>query len=209
MTFTSVHLRVFLAFCVLPGLSLFPSLDAAGAEGQPQSNTEIELNVGPPQALHSYSFRGTFSSIDVIGAKVSQEFRAYEVGASFNLPWLRNSAAGWKSSTRLLTSAGVLHSANDTGATVSFTPQVVFDIGSQHRIFSLDMGAGVAVLSAHQFGTQDFGGHFQFTLTGGLSIPLNKHFELGYRYLHYSDAGLIGPDTTGADLHMIELIYLP
>jgi len=206
---TSIHLRLLRALWVLPGLVLFPGLDTAGAEEKPTSSTGIEFEIGQEQTLHSYSIRGTFSSIDIIGAKVTQEFRAYDVGASFKLPWLQRSTAGWKSSTRLLASAGVLHGDSDTGATVSFTPQVVFDIGNQRKIFSLDMGAGVAMLSEHQYGTQDFGGHFQFTLTGGLSIPLNKHFELGYRYFHYSDAGLIGPDTTGADLHMIELIYLP
>ncbi len=206
---TSNHLRLLGALWVLPGLVLFPGLDTAGAEGKPTSSTGIELEVGQEQTLHSYSLRGTFSSVDIIGAKVSQEFRAYDVGASFNLPWLHRSAAGWKSSTRLLASAGVLRGGSDTGGTVSITPQVVFDIGSQRRMFSLDMGAGVAALSEHLYGTQDFGGHFQFTLTGGLNIPLNKHFALGYRYFHYSDAGLIGPDTIGADLHMLELIYLP
>ncbi|WP_410000329.1 acyloxyacyl hydrolase [Halomonas sp. I1] len=30
---------------------------------------------------------------------------------------------------------------------------------------------------------------------------------MGYRFLHYSDAGVNGPDTTGADFHMIEFRY--
>ncbi|WP_074749335.1 acyloxyacyl hydrolase [Halomonas caseinilytica] len=30
---------------------------------------------------------------------------------------------------------------------------------------------------------------------------------MGYRFLHYSDAGVNGPDTNGANFHMIEFSY--
>lgn len=30
---------------------------------------------------------------------------------------------------------------------------------------------------------------------------------LGYRFLHYSDAGINGSNTTGADFHMVEFTY--
>jgi hypothetical protein len=63
------------------------------------------------------------------------------------------------------------------------------------------------MLSKQRFGTQDFGGPFQFALTLGAGIPLSEQLGLGYRYLHYSDAGIYGPHTTGADIHMIELTY--
>lgn len=45
----------------------------------------------------------------------------------------------------------------------------------------------------------------------GLLAPGPSHADeqlgLGCRFLHYSDAGVNGSDTTGADFHMIELRY--
>jgi hypothetical protein len=80
-------------------------------------------------------------------------------------------------------------------------------LGSQDGRFTLDMGAGGALLSRHRFGMQDFGGNFQFALTAGVGVPLFARLGVGYRFLHYSDAGIYGPNNTGADLHMLELIY--
>jgi hypothetical protein len=80
-------------------------------------------------------------------------------------------------------------------------------LGSEDRRFFLDGGAGVALLSKYQFGTQDYGGPFQFALTAGAGFPIYKRLGLGYRFLHYSDAGLDGPDTIGADFHMVEFRY--
>ena len=62
-------------------------------------------------------------------------------------------------------------------------------------------------MTRQRFGTQDYGGPFQFAVTMGLTVPLYKKLGLGYRYMHYSDAAIYGPDTTGADLHMIEFSY--
>jgi hypothetical protein len=44
-------------------------------------------------------------------------------------------------------------------------------------------------------------------LTVGAGFPLYKRLGLGYRFLHYSDAGVNGPDTIGADFHMIEFSF--
>ncbi|WP_083235907.1 acyloxyacyl hydrolase [Halomonas caseinilytica] len=41
----------------------------------------------------------------------------------------------------------------------------------------------------------------------GVRVPLYRRLGVGYRFLHYSDAGANGPDTTGADFHMIEFRY--
>jgi hypothetical protein len=63
------------------------------------------------------------------------------------------------------------------------------------------------LLSAHRFGRQDYGGPFQFALTFGVTVPLYGRLDAGYRFLHYSDAGIYGGHTIGADFHMIELGY--
>ena len=170
---------------------------------------DSQSNTDPQSRFHSVSIRGTFSSADVIGKKAAEDFSNYDVSASFKFPWAWEAESGWEADTRLMTSLGAIQGGEQTALTVSLIPQVAVQLRGWERWFALDIGAGGAVLSRSRFGDQDFGGHWQFAATGGLSIPLFKQLKLGYRYLHYSDAGLIGPDTTGADLHMLELIYLP
>ncbi|XKE46946.1 acyloxyacyl hydrolase [Halomonas organivorans] len=80
-------------------------------------------------------------------------------------------------------------------------------LGKRGWAFPPGPGAGAALFSRHRFGEQDFGGPFQFALTLGVGVPLYRHLGLGYRFLHYSDAGVNGSDTTGVDFHMIEFSY--
>jgi hypothetical protein len=156
-------------------------------------------------SLLSISIRATFSSTDVVGDVAPEEFREYGVAANFRLPWAWYSQSGWGGGIRLMASAGALYGAGETALVVSLIPLVA--LGSQDGRFTLDMGAGGALLSRHHFGTQDFGGYFQFALTAGIGVPLFKRLGVGYRFLHYSDSGIYGPYNTGADLHMLELIY--
>jgi hypothetical protein len=157
------------------------------------------------RSLLSVSMRARFSSSDVLGDSAPERFKEYDVAANFKLPWAWYSQSGWGAGIRMMASAGVLYGSGDTALTVSLIPQVA--IGSQDGRFTLDAGAGGALLSRHQFGTQDYGGCFQFALTTGVSVPLFKWLGIGYRFLHYSDAGIYGPHKTGADFHMIELTY--
>jgi hypothetical protein len=156
-------------------------------------------------SLQSVSIRARFSSIDVLGGVATEEFKEYDVAANFRLPWAWYSQSGWGAGIRLMASAGALYSDGDTALVVSLIPLIA--LGSQDGRFTLDMGAGGALLSRHRFGTQDFGGNFQFALTAGAGVPLFARLGVGYRFLHYSDAGIYGPNNTGADLHMLELIY--
>jgi len=157
------------------------------------------------QSLLSVSMRATVSSSDVLGDVAPEEFREYGVAANFGLPWAWYSQSGWGAGIRLMASAGALYGAGETALVVSLIPLVV--LGSQDGRFTLDMGAGGALFSRHHFGTQDYGGCFQFALTAGVGVPLFERLGVGYRYLHYSDAGINGAHTTGADLHMLELTY--
>jgi hypothetical protein len=155
--------------------------------------------------LKSISIRGTFSSTDVVGSVAPEKFQEYDIAATFRLPWSWYTASGWGVCTRLMVGAGTLYSSGEAGLVVSLLP--LFAFGSRDGRCLLDLGAGAAVLSKDRFGEQDFGSPFQFSLSAGLSVPIFKRIGLGYRFLHYSDAGLNGPDSTGADLHMFELIY--
>ena len=157
-------------------------------------------------SLLSVSIRASFSNTDVLGDVAPEEFGEYDVAANFRLPWASwYSQSGWGSGIRLMASAGALYGAGETALVVSLIPLVA--LGSQDGRFTLDMGAGGALLSRHRFGTQDYGGYFQFALTAGVGVPLFKRLGVGYRFLHYSDAGIYGPHNTGADFHMLELTY--
>ena len=155
--------------------------------------------------LQSLSIRARVSGSTILGDQQPEEFQEYDVAANFGLPWERYSTSGWGVGTRLMASAGVMRGGGKNALVVSLIPELT--LGSEDMRFSLDLGAGGALLSRHRFGTQDYGGPFQFALTVGVGVPLYKKLGLGYRFLHYSDAGVNGSDTIGADFHMIELIY--
>jgi hypothetical protein len=181
------------------------TVEKVATQGSSFNTCEHDEQVPVKRSLLSVSIRASFSNLDVIGDVVPEEFREYDVAATFRLPWAWYSQSGWGAGIRLMTSAGALYGAGETALVVSLIPLVA--LGSQDGRFTLDLGAGGALLSRYHFGTQDYGGYFQFALTAGVGVPLFERLGAGYRYLHYSDAGINGPHTTGADLHMLELIY--
>lgn len=149
--------------------------------------------------------RVRFAGHDVIGKVAPEEFDEVDLSATFALPWALRTASNWEAGTRLMASAGVLTGAGESALAVSLIPLLA--LGSPHGRLTLDLGAGAALLSRHRFGSQDFGGAFQFALTAGFSVLLTQRLALGYRFLHYSDASLHGQGTTGADLHMLEITW--
>ncbi len=166
-----------------------------------EGNRQSPLKAG----LLNLSIRGTLSSVDIIGADAPENFRGYDVAASFRLPWGWYSQSEWGAGIRLMTSAGVLTGGSDIGPVVSLIPLLAF--GSRDGRLTLDMGAGAALFGRTTFGKQDFGGYVQFALTAGLSFPLFNGLGAGYRFMHYSDASLYGEHTIGADMHMLEITY--
>ena len=156
-------------------------------------------------SLVSIGVRARVGGERVLGEEQPEAFREYDLVASIRLPWERYYPSGWGVGTRLLASAGLLQGAEDKAFVFSLIP--VLAVGSQDGRFVLDLGAGGAWLSRHSFEKQDYGGHFQFALTVGVGVPLYGQLGVGYRFLHYSDAGIHGKDTIGADFHMVEFIY--
>lgn len=155
--------------------------------------------------LQSYSIRLHVAERTILGEDAPEDFRQLDISANFALPWLRHTFSAFDVNSRLMTSAGVFRGADKNALVLLVVPKV--NIEHVDNGFSLDLGAGGAVLSRHRFDTQDFGGPFQFALTLGVSIPVYRNIGIGYRFLHYSDAGINGSDTTGADLHMVELFW--
>ena len=155
--------------------------------------------------LLSFGVRAGGTGVNVLGNKPPQDFQAFDVVTNFGLPWERHYDSGWWIGTRLMANAGALRAAGQTAFVASLVPVVV--LGEPKGRFTLDFGAGGAVLSRHRFGVQEFGGPFQFALTLGVTVPLYDRLSVGYRFQHYSDATLYGSNTMGADLHMIEFTY--
>jgi hypothetical protein len=156
-------------------------------------------------SLQSLSMRARVSEKTLLGEDAPEDFEEYDVSANFRLPWKSYSTSGWGVGTRLMASAGVLRGAGQNALVVSLIPELT--LGSGDGRYTLDLGIGGALFSRHRFGTQDYGGPFQFALTLGVGVPFYKKLGIGYRFLHYSDSGVNGSDTTGADFHMVEFSY--
>lgn len=155
--------------------------------------------------LQGLSIRARVSEKTLIGKKAPEDFKEYDVSANFHLPWESYSTSGWGMGSRLMASGGLLRGVGESGLVVSLIPELT--LGSEDGRFVLDLGVGGALFSKWRFGTQDYGGPFQFALTSGVAVPLYGKLGLGYRFLHYSDAAVNGTDTIGADFHMIEFSY--
>lgn len=183
-------LWIFLALVIFDGSSPFFT---------PGSVCAADLNI------LSLSVRTRVSDKTTLGDPQPEEFQEVDLAAHLQLPWTLYDPSGWNVGTQMMASAGIIRGAGENGLVVSLVPEFV--IGSDDGRFTLDFGVGFALFSRYRFGTQDYGGPFQFALTAGAGMPLYKRLGIGYRFLHYSDAAVNGPDTTGADFHMIELRY--
>jgi hypothetical protein len=153
----------------------------------------------------SVGVRARFDEKNVLGIAQLESFRQYDVVAATRLPWEQQLGSGWKVSGRLLASVGVLQGADTTALVASAIPVLAF--GTSDERFTLDLGGGLALLGKRRYGQQDFGGALQFALTVGAGVPLYERVGVGYRFLHYSDAGAYGDGKIGVDFHMVELIY--
>lgn len=155
--------------------------------------------------LLSIGLRGGFTGASILGEEQQETFREYDAVATVGLPWGWYATSGWGVGTRLIASAGVIQETGASALIASLVPALAF--GSQDGRYAVDIGFGGALLSMHHFGKQNFGGPFQIVATLGVSVPLYDRFGVGYRFQHYSDAGLYGTDSRGADFHMLELTY--
>ena len=174
------------------------------AQSGPGSKKDFDSNQAVKMKLLSVGARARVGEKRVLGEEHPDSFRAYDLTARFQLPWAVDFQTDWVLDGHLLTSAGVLRGAGKTAVVVSAIPVLAFEWSERVII---DGGLGLAALSRHQYAQQDFGGHVQFALTAGLSAAVYRNICLGYRYQHYSDAGVYGSGTIGADFHLLELSY--
>ena len=98
------------------------------------------------------------------------------------------------------------------------TTETAFDIGLQplfryecHRFSSfspyLDLGAGIHFLSRANINGRQLGAAQQFSLIAGLGISFHRGVEIGYRYMHLSNAD-IHDNNDGRDEHLGVITFL-
>lgn len=155
--------------------------------------------------LLSVAVRSKVSEERVLGKEQPVSFHAHDVAATWRLPWEVPAWAGWESSPRLLASAGVLRGAGHATGVVSALASIA--LARRGLPLAVELGAGLALLGKHDFPEQDYGGPLQFALTVGLSVPIGRRMGVGYRFMHYSDAGAYGRHSIGADFHMVEVAW--
>jgi hypothetical protein len=141
------------------------------------------------------------------GRQQKEDFQQYDIAALFGLPWeWQERPSSLKFDMRLLASAGELAAAQDTSLMVTLVPSLT--VSSPNGTFSIDIGAGTAFFSNYKFGVQNFGGPAQIVGTVGIGLNLSPGFYAGYRFQHFSDAGIYGSSYLGVDMHILELSYL-
>jgi hypothetical protein len=155
------------------------------------------LRIGPRLGLSGQTF---------LGKEQKYNFRLYDVAAVFRLPWAWPlGETGGRIETRLITSAGAISGAGETGLMATIVPALA--LTSRNGTFTLDGGAGPGFFTNYKFGNQNFGGPVQIVATAGVSANVFSHGYAGLRLMHFSDATLYSQSSLGVDMYLIEIGY--
>ena len=162
--------------------------------------------VAEDMALLSIGPRVGFSGkTPLLGKEQKYFFHMTDVAAVFKLPWSWPLGEKWNLETRLITSAGLLQAASDSGLMVTVVPDLA--LNAWEGLVTFDAGAGAGFFSNYKFGMQDFGGPVQIVATLGVRVNPFSHAFAGFRLQHFSDAGLYGPSSLGVDMYIVEVGY--
>jgi hypothetical protein len=107
--------------------------------------------------------------------------------------------------TRMDLTAGWLGRSAEDAATASLGPALALKY--RKLPLWLEGGSSPTLISRHDFGRKDLGGALQFTTHIGLSWDITRHWRLGYRFEHISNAGLETPNP-GVSLHAFAFGYV-
>ncbi len=142
-----------------------------------------------------------------------------EIGSTFNgSTSFRLVGAYWLPSHLELGKHGAGYFRVELDAGVLDTTETAFDIGLQpvfryewHKFSSfspyLDLGAGVHLLSRANINGRQLGAAQQFSLVAGLGVSFSSGVEIGYRYMHLSNAD-IHDNNDGRDEHLGVITFL-
>jgi hypothetical protein len=142
----------------------------------------------------------------LLGRQQKYSFNLYDIAALWRLPWQWPVGdTDWKLETRLMTSAGALEGAGETGLMATLVPDLA--LSGWNGLVSLDVGVGAGFFSKYKFGAQDFGGPVQIVATVGIRVNPVAHAYAGFRVQHFSDARVYGPSALGVDMYLVEFGY--
>ena len=142
----------------------------------------------------------------LLGREQKYSFHLFDVAAVFKLPWSwQLGESPWNVETRLITSAGVLTGADESGLMMTIVP--VLALSGWKGLVTFDAGGGAGFFSNYKFGAQNFGGPAQLVATMGVRVSPFAHAYAGFRVQHFSDAGLYGSSSLGVDMYILELGY--
>lgn len=185
------HIKTFV-FTVLTGVIFLTLVPIPGSAEE----TSL-MRIGPRLGLSGQTF---------LGKEQKYNFRLYDVAAVFRLPWAWPLGdTGWRIETRLITSAGAISGAGETGLMATIIPTLA--LTSEKGTFTLDGGAGPGFFSNYKFGNQNFGGPVQVVATVGAGVNILAHGYAGLRLQHFSDATLYNQSSLGVDMYLIEIGY--
>ena len=149
---------------------------------------------------------GFGEKIPLMGKEQKYYFHLYDIAAVIKLPWSWPlGGSQWSLETRLITSAGLLTGANESGLMMTFVPGLA--LSGWKGLVTFDAEAGAGFFSNYKFGMQDFGGPVQIVATVGVRVNPFSHAYTGFRVQHFSDAGLYGSSSLGVDMYIVELGY--
>ncbi|MBW8183052.1 acyloxyacyl hydrolase [Shewanella nanhaiensis] len=72
----------------------------------------------------------------------------------------------------------------------SITPSLRYQIEFDYLSLYVELGIGATYLSSPYYGDRDMGSHWQFEDKLGAGVVLFKHHQLGFSFIHYSNANL-------------------
>ena len=158
-------------------------------------------------ALLSIGPRIGFSAkTPLLGKEQKYYFHLADIAAVFKLPWSWPlGGSPWSLETRLITSAGLLTAAGESGLMMTVVPELA--LSGWEGLVTFDAGTGPGFFSNYKFGMQDFGGPVQIVATLGVRVNPFSHAYAGFRAQHFSDAGLYGPSSLGVDMYIVEVGY--
>lgn len=149
---------------------------------------------------------GFATKTPLLGRQQKYNFQLYSIAALWRLPWqVPLDDSDWKFETRLITSAGALEGAGETGLMATLVPDLA--LSGWNGLVSVDAGVGLGFFSRYQFGAQNFGGPVEIVATTGIRVNPVAHAYAGFRAQHFSDAGVYGPGALGVDMWIVEFGY--
>ena len=180
-------------------ISVFGSLALAALISSPSfAEDQTLISIGPRI--------GFSEKTPLLGKQQKYFFHMTDVAAVLRLPWSWPlGTSSWNLETRLITSAGLLQAAGDSGLIMTVVPDLA--LNGWDGLVTFDAGAGAGFFSNYKFGMQNFGGPVQIVATMGVRVNPFVHAYAGFRVQHFSDAGVYGPNSLGVDLYIVELGY--